>query len=127
MLYTVSYFNPLGNCDNVVHVEANSELEACLIAHAEFWSPMRKFRLSDYDAWEYSDEYIIRKEDIKNSWTEEQLENAKKNAIKEYIKDYYKYYKDKMEDFLSECKEKLGIEPKEVYEVIEQLERNKNV
>ena len=123
MLYTVSYFNPLANCDNVVHVEADSELEACLIAHAQFWLPIKEFDLSDYDVWEYSDEYIIRKENI-TTWTEEQLEAAKKNAIKEYIKDDYKYYKDKMEDFLAECKEKLGIEPKEVYSIIEQLERS---
>lgn len=122
MLYTVSYFNPLANCDNVVHVEADSELEACLIAHAQFWLPTKEFDLSDYDAWEYSEEYIIRKENI-TKWSAEQLETAKKNAIKEYIKDNYKYYKDKMEDFLVECKEKLGIEPKEVYSIIEQLER----
>ena len=124
MIYTVSYFNPIGNCDNVVHVEANSELEACLIAHAQFWTPTKKFDLSDYNAYEYSNNYIIRKENITH-WTEEQLKNAKKNAIEEYVKDNYKYYKNKMDDFLMECKETLGIEPKEVYEVIEQLEREK--
>ena len=124
MIYTVSYFNPIDNCDNVVHVEANSELEACLIAHAQFWTPTKKFDLSDYNAYEYSNNYIIRKENITH-WTEEQLKNAKKNAIEEYVKDNYKYYKNKMDDFLMECKETLGIEPKEVYEVIEQLEREK--
>lgn len=124
MLYTVSYFNPLGNCDNIVHVEADSELEACLIAHADFHRPFVEFDLSDYHCCEYSDKYIIRKEDIKG-WSEEQLENSKNNAIKEFIKDNYKYYKNKMDDFLMECKETLGIEPKEVYEVIEQLERNR--
>lgn len=126
MIYTVSYFNPIGNCDNVVHVEADSELEACLIAHADFHRPFVKFNLSDYHCCEYSDEYIIRKEDIKG-WSEEQLGNAKNNAIKEFIKDNYKYYKNKMDDFLMECKETLGIEPKEVYNIIEQLEKNKNV
>lgn len=125
MLYTVSYFNPIGNCDNVVYVEADSELEACLIAHADFHRPITKFDLSDYNCYEYSNEYVIRKEDIKNSWTEEQLENAKNDAIKKFIKDNYKYYKNKMDDFLMECKETLGIEPKEVYEVIERLERNR--
>ena len=124
MLYTVSYFNPLANYDNVVHVEANSELEACLIAHADFYRPITKFDLSYYNCCEYSDEYIIRKEDIKG-WSEEQLENAKNDAIKEFIKDNYKYYKNKMDDFLMECKEILGIEPKEVYNIIEQLERNR--
>lgn len=124
MLYTVSYFNPLGNCDNIVHVEANSELEACLIAHADFHRPITKFDLSDYNCYEYSNEYIIRKEDIKG-WSEEQLENAKNDAIKEFIKDNYKYYKNKMDDFLMECKEILRIEPKEVYNIIEQLERNR--
>ena len=124
MLYTVSYFNPIGNCDNVVHVEADSELEACLIAHADFHRPITKFDLSDYNCYEYSNEYIIRKEDIKG-WSEEQLENAKNNAIKEFIKDNYKYYKNKMDDFLMECKETLRIEHKEVYNIIEQLERNR--
>lgn len=124
MIYTVSYFNPLGNCDNIVHVEADSELEACLIAHADFHRPITKFDLSDYNCYEYSNEYIIRKEDIKG-WSEEQLENAKNNAIKEFIKDNYKYYKNKMDDFLMECKETLRIEPKEVYNIIEQLERNR--
>ena len=122
MLYTVSYFNPLGNCDNIVHIEANSELEACLIAHADFHRPITKFDLSDYNCYEYSNEYIIRKEDIKG-WSDEQLENA----IKEFIKDNYKYYKNKMDDFLMKCKETLRIEPKEVYNIIEQLEINKNV
>ena len=126
MIYTVSYFNPLGNCDNIVHVEADSELEACLIAHADFHRPITKFDLSDYNCYEYSNEYIIRKEDIKR-WSDKQLENAKNNAIKEFIKDNYKYYKNKMDDFLMERKETLGIEPKEVYNIIEQLERNKNV
>jgi len=124
MLYTVSYFNPLGNCDNIVHVEADYELEACLIAHADFHRPITKFDLSDYNCCKYSDEYIIRKEDIKG-WSEEQLENAKNDAIKEFIKDNYKYYKNKMDDFLMECKETLGIEPKEVYNIIESLERNR--
>ena len=35
--------------------------------------------------------------------------------------------KIKMDDFLMECKETLRIESKEVYNIIEQLERNKNV
>lgn len=124
MLYTVSYFNPIGNCDNVVHVEADSELEACLIAHADFHRPFVKFDLSDYNCYEYSNEYIIRKENIKG-WSEEQLENTKNDAIKEFIKDNYKYYENKMDDFLMGCKETLGIEPKEVYNIIEQLERNR--
>ena len=126
MIYIVSYFNPLGNCDNIVYVEADSELEACLIAHADFHRPIVKFDLSDYNCYEYSNEYIIRKEDIKR-WSDKQLENAKNDAIKEFIKDNYKYYENKMDDFLMECKETLGIVPKEVYKIIAQLERNKNV
>ena len=55
------------------------------------------------------------------------MENAKNDAIKEFIKDNYKYYENKMDDFLMECKETLGIAPKEVYKIIEQLERNENV
>ena len=43
MLYTVSYFNPLGNCDDIVHIEADFELEACLIAHADFHRLIVKF------------------------------------------------------------------------------------
>ena len=43
MLYTVSYFNPLGNCDDIVHIEVDFELEACLIAHADFHRLIVKF------------------------------------------------------------------------------------
>ena len=55
------------------------------------------------------------------------MKDAKNDAIKEFIKDNYKDYENKMDDFLMECKEILGIEPKEVYKIIGQLERNKNV
>ena len=41
------------------------------------------------------------------------------------LEEHYKYYENKMDDFLMECKETLGIEPKEVYNIIEQLERNR--
>ena len=47
MIYSVEYFNPIGNCDNVVHVEASDEFEAALIAHAECWSMTKKFDFSD--------------------------------------------------------------------------------
>ena len=45
MVYTVTYFNPLGNCDNIAYVEANNEVDAALIAHADFWAASKSFDL----------------------------------------------------------------------------------
>ena len=64
MIYTVTFFNPIGNCDNVTHVEADTEVDAALIAHADFWVTSKPFNLSDYNVVEYSPEYVVRKEDI---------------------------------------------------------------
>ena len=46
MVYTVTYFNPLGNCDNIAYVEANNEVDAALIAHAEFWAVFKSLNSS---------------------------------------------------------------------------------
>ena len=48
MIYTVTYFNPLGNCDNVTHVEANTEVDAALIAHADFCQSLMDILISGF-------------------------------------------------------------------------------
>lgn len=64
MIYSVTFFNPLGNCDNIAHVEADNEVDAALIAHTDFWATSKPFSLSDYNVSEYSPEYVVKKEDI---------------------------------------------------------------
>ena len=98
MIYTVTYFNPLGNCDNITHVEADNEVDAALIAHADFWVTSKPFDLSDYNVVEYSPEYVVRKEDIlekgkkrQNGWTEDILKEKKMQALKEYVLTDWKY------------------------------------
>lgn len=61
MIYTVTFFNPIGNCDNVTHVEADNEVDAALIAHAEAWAASKPFDLYDYHVLEYESGYVIRK------------------------------------------------------------------
>ena len=94
MIYSVTYFNPYGNCDNTVHVEAENEVDAALIAHADFWVASRSFNLDDYNVLEYNPEYIIKKDDVlaKNyGWTEDKLKEAKKEALKDYVIKNWKY------------------------------------
>ena len=64
MIYTVTYFNLVGNCDNIAYVEADNDVDVALIAHADFWVTSKPFDLSDYNVVEYSPEYVVRKEDI---------------------------------------------------------------
>lgn len=113
MIYTVNYFNPIANCENVVHVKADSELEACLIAHAQMWTSQKEFDFNDYDACEYNESYIITKEDIKH-WTNDELNIAKEKAINDFIKDEYKYCKNYYDDFINACKYKLGLNEDEI-------------
>jgi len=94
MIYSVTYFNPYGNCDNTVHVEAENEVDAALIAHADFWVASRPFNLEDYNVLEYNQEYIIKKDDVldKNyGWTEDKFKEAKKEALKDYVIENWKY------------------------------------
>ena len=94
MIYSVTYFNPYGNCDNTVHVEAENEVDAALIAHADFWVTSRPFNLEDYNVLEYNPEYIIKKDDVlaKNyGWTEDKLKEEKKEALKDYVIKNWKY------------------------------------
>lgn len=98
MIYTVTYFNPLGNCDNVTHVEADNEVDAALIAHADFWVTSKPFDLSDYNVVEYSPEYVVKKENIlekgkkqQDGWTEDILKEKKMQALKEYVLEDWKY------------------------------------
>lgn len=95
MIYAVEYFNPVGNCDNVVHVEAPNEFEAALIAHAYTWSKDKKFDFSDYNVSEYDPEYIIKREDIfkrkHTSWTPEVFESTLNERLTEWLRDEWKY------------------------------------
>ena len=112
MIYTVTFFNPIGNCDNVIHVEADTEVDAALIAHADFWVTSKPFNLSDYNVAEYSPEYVVRKEDIlekgkkrQDGWTEDTLKEKKMQALKEYVLEDWKYdYKKYGEKGLDELK-----------------------
>ena len=45
MIYTVTYFNPVGNCDNIAYVEADNDVDVALIAHAGFWAASKPFNL----------------------------------------------------------------------------------
>ena len=118
VIYTVEYFNPLGNCDNVVHVEAANEFEAALIAHPDFWSVEKEFDLSDYNVSEYDPEYIIKKEDIfkreRKGWDELYFERILNHSIDEWLNDEWKYGYSKSENGLVELrnyyKNKTGIE-----------------
>ena len=106
VIYSVEYFNPIGNCDNVVHAEASDEFEAALIAHAECWSMTKKFDFSDYNVSEYDPEYIIKKEDIfkkkHTSWTPEAFESTLNASLAEWLKDEWKYGYSKVENGLAE-------------------------
>lgn len=109
MVYAVEYFNPIGNCDNVVHVEAPNEFEAALIAHAENWSKDKKFDFSDYNVSEYDPEYIIKKEDIfkrkHTSWTSEDFESILNESLTEWLRDEWKYGYSKIENGLEELRD----------------------
>ena len=94
MIYSVTYFNPYGNCDNTVHVEAESEVDAALIAHADFQTASRPFNLGDYHVLEYCPEYVIKKDDVlakNHDWTEDKLKKAKRDALKDYVLKSWKY------------------------------------
>lgn len=47
MIYTATYFNPVGNCDNIAYVGADNDVnvDVALIAHAEFWAASKPFNL----------------------------------------------------------------------------------
>lgn len=113
MIYSVEYFNPIGNCDNVVHVEASNEFEAALIAHADFWSVEKEFDLSDYNVSEYDPEYIIKKEDVfkrnYTSWTPEAFESTLNASLIEWLKDEWKYGYSKVENGLAELTDEYKI------------------
>lgn len=106
VIYSVEYFNPVGNCDNVVHVEATNEFEAALIAHVDTWSKDKKFDFSDYNVSEYDPEYIIKKEDIfkrkRTSWTPEDFESTLNESLTKWLKDEWKYGYSKTENGLAE-------------------------
>lgn len=103
MIYSVTYFNPYGNCDNTVHVESENEVDAALIAHADFWVASRPFNLEDYTVLEYSPDYVIHKEDVfrkqNSGWTPKIFIEKKKEALKKYVKeDWIYYYKKQGEE-----------------------------
>jgi hypothetical protein len=119
MIYSVTFFNPLGNCDNIAHVEADNEVDAALIAHADFWATSKPFCLSDYNVSEYSPEYVVKKEDIfekgkkrDEGWTEEVFEEKKAKALEDYVLENWKYgyknMKDGLRHLMDETLDKFG-------------------
>lgn len=88
MIYTVTYFNPLGNCDNIAYVEANNEVDAALIAHADFWVASKSFDLSDYHVLEYEPVYVIRKSDILEKGQSKKAVGQKSFLIKRRMGHY---------------------------------------
>ena len=46
MIYTVTYFNLVGNCDNIAYVGADNNVDVALIAHAEFWAVFKSLNSS---------------------------------------------------------------------------------
>lgn len=130
MIYSVTYFNPIGNCDNNVHVEADSELEAALIAHCSQWVPQKEFDLDDYHVNEYDESYIIKKEDALKGWTEELFQKAKNNAVRKHVielwKWYYKSKADGKEQLLrhESLQEEYGITTDDILSIVEEYENN---
>ena len=122
MIYSVEYFNPIGNCDNVVHVEADNELDAALIAHTNAWTAQKEFDFSDYHVCEFDPEYILRK--FGSHWTDKQITDAREKSIRDYIKEDWKYYKrDGHEsDFYNICKIELGLEEEQTRKIIAEIE-----
>lgn len=120
MIYTVTYSNPLGNCDNTTYVEADNEVDAALIAHADFWVASKPFDLSDYYVLEYEPDCVVRKSDIlekglkrEGGWTEELLDKKKNEALQEYVLDdwrlaYKKYGKKGLDELKANVVNKFG-------------------
>lgn len=120
MIYTVTYFNPLGNCDNITYVEADNEVDAALIAHADFWVASKPFDLSDYHVLEYEPDCVVRKSDIlekglkrEGGWTEELLDKKKNEALQEYVLDdwrlaYKKYGEKGLDELKANIVDKFG-------------------
>ena len=118
MIYTVSYFNPLGNCENVTHVEADNEVDAALIAHADFWVTSKPFFLEDYSVSYYSPADIITKDKIyerhgRGGWNEETFLEKKKEALKVSVLEDWKYCYKKdglkgLEDLTEDITDKYG-------------------
>ena len=122
MVYSVEYFNPIGNCDNVVHVEADNELDAALIAHTNAWTSQKEFDFSDYHVCEFDQDYIIKK--FGSHWTDKQIADAREKAIRDYIKEDWKYYKRDgyKSDFYNICKIELGLEEEQTRKIIAEIE-----
>ena len=109
-IYSVCYFNPIGNCDNVVHVEANGEFDAALIAHMDGWVPEKECDISDYNVSTYSPEYVITKNDIfkrrqGQCWTKEKYKELKEKTLKKWLQDEWKYGYNRMENGFKELQD----------------------
>jgi len=121
-VYVVNWFNYIGNADMTSFVKSDSELEAALIVHSNFWTTQRKFDFSDYQVSEFEDYSILERKDSR--WTDEEFNTSKENAIKEYIENEFKYYKDTEENreyFVRDCREKLDIDEDRTKELIKEL------
>ena len=84
MIYTVTFFNPIGNCDNITHVEADNEVDAALIAHADFWVTSKPFNLSDYKIENYDMKNLLTANLIYNDTTD-MIDNDKSIYVLEEV------------------------------------------
>ena len=122
MIYTVTYFNPVGDCDNIAYVETDNDVDVALIAHAGAWAASKPFDLYDYHVLEYESGYVIRKSDIferalkrKSGWTEEFFNKTKAETLKEYVLDnwwlaYKKYGEKGLDELKVNVIDKFGAE-----------------
>ena len=46
MIYTVTHFNPVGDCDNIAYVETDNDVDVALIAPAEVWAAFKSLNSS---------------------------------------------------------------------------------
>lgn len=122
MIYVVQYFNPIGNCECVRHVEAENPLMAAFIAHASNWTPQKEFDFNDYDVSEHGPDYIINESNIK--WSKEESSRALEKAKKEYVTEQWKwYYKNTndVDELVDDCNRQFPIGRAAVESIIKDL------
>lgn len=118
-LYTVNYFNPIGNCECVEHVKATCPLGAAFIAHASNWTPQREFDFDDYNVTEFYPDYFRTLEDVK--WTELEAATALKKAMETYVLDQWRWcYKktNDVDELTADCNDKFEIKKEEVEKIL---------
>ena len=122
MVYVVQYFNPIGNCECVEHVEAENPLMAAFITHASNWTPQKEFDFNDYDVSEYYPDYIINESNVK--WNKEESLKALEKAKKDYVIEQWKwcYIKNNdIDELVADCNRKFSIEREAVENIIKDM------